>query len=249
MEQDCGKMTELSVNLNKIALLRNQRDIGIPNVIKSAETIIEAGANGITVHPRPDERHTRYSDVYELAKMLTVEFNIEGNPFTGKYMEIVSDVKPTQATLVPDAPDANTSDHGWDMQKNKERLLPVIEKLKSQDIRVSLFMDPDIGGIELAKEVGADRVELYTEPYARAFESQKELEATLEQYAEAARAAVKTGLGLNAGHDLNLLNLGRFCRGVPGILEVSIGHALIADALDMGLHNAVKAYLKILSQN
>lgn len=242
-------MTELSVNLNKIALLRNQRDIGIPNVIKSAETIIEAGANGITVHPRPDERHTRYSDVYELAKMLTVEFNIEGNPFTGKYMEIVSDVKPTQATLVPDAPDANTSDHGWDMQKNKERLLPVIEKLKSQDIRVSLFMDPDIGGIELAKEVGADRVELYTEPYARAFESQKELEATLEQYAEAARAAVKTGLGLNAGHDLNLLNLGRFCRGVPGILEVSIGHALIADALDMGLHNAVKAYLKILSQN
>jgi len=249
MEQDCGKMTELSVNLNKIALLRNQRDIGIPNVIKSAETIIEAGAYGITVHPRPDERHTRYSDVYELAKMLTVEFNIEGNPFTGKYMEIVSDVKPTQATLVPDAPDANTSDHGWDLQKNKERLLPVIEKLKSLDIRVSLFMDPDIGGIELAKEVGADRVELYTEPYARAFESQKELEATLERYAEAARAAVKTGLGLNAGHDLNLLNLGQFCSGVPGILEVSIGHALIADALDMGLHNAVKEYLKILSQS
>jgi len=242
-------MTELSVNLNKIALLRNQRDIGIPNVIKSAETIIEAGANGITVHPRPDERHTRYSDVYELAKMLTVEFNIEGNPFTGKYMEIVSDVKPTQATLVPDAPDANTSDHGWDLQKNKERLLPVIEKLKSQDIRVSLFMDPDIGGIELAKEVGADRVELYTEPYARAFESQKELDSTLEQYAEAARAAIKIGLGLNAGHDLNLLNLGQFRSGVPGILEVSIGHALIADALDMGLHNAVKAYLKILSQN
>lgn len=242
-------MTELSVNLNKIALLRNQRDIGIPNVIKSAETIIEAGANGITVHPRPDERHTRYSDVYELAKMLTVEFNIEGNPFTGKYMEIVSDVKPTQATLVPDAPNANTSDHGWDLQKNKERLLPVIEKLKSQDIRVSLFMDPDIGGIELAKEVGADRVELYTEPYARAFESQKEFEATLEQYAEAARAAINIGLGLNAGHDLNLLNLGQFCSGVPGILEVSIGHALIADALDMGLHNAVKAYLKILSQN
>ncbi len=242
-------MTELSVNLNKIALLRNQRDIGIPSVIKSAETIIEAGAYGITVHPRPDERHIRYSDVYELAKMLTVEFNIEGNPFTGKYMEIVSDVKPTQATLVPDSPDANTSDHGWDMQKNKKRLLPVVEKLKSQDIRVSLFMDPDIGGIELAKEVGAERVELYTEPYARAFESQKELEATLEQYAEAAWAAINIGLGLNAGHDLNLLNLGRFCIGVPGILEVSIGHALIADALDMGLHNAVKAYLKILSQN
>jgi len=240
---------ELSVNLNKIALLRNQRDIGIPSVIKSAETIIEAGAYGITVHPRPDERHIRYSDVYELAKMLTVEFNIEGNPFTGKYMEIVSDVKPTQATLVPDSPDANTSDHGWDMQKNKKRLLPVVEKLKSQDIRVSLFMDPDIGGIELAKEVGAERVELYTEPYARAFESQKELEATLEQYAEAAWAAINIGLGLNAGHDLNLLNLGRFCIGVPGILEVSIGHALIADALDMGLHNAVKAYLKILSQN
>ncbi len=242
-------MTELSVNLNKIALLRNQRDIGIPNVIKSAETIIEAGANGITVHPRPDERHTRYSDVYELAKMLTVEFNIEGNPFTGKYMEIVSDVKPTQATLVPDAPDANTSDHGWDLQKNKEKLAPVIEKLKSQDIRVSLFMDAEVGGIELAKEVGADRVELYTEPYARAFENQKKFDETLERYVEAARAAVKTGLGLNAGHDLNLLNLGQFCSGVPGILEVSIGHALIADALDMGLHNAVKAYLKILSQN
>ena len=242
-------MTELSVNLNKIALLRNQRDIGIPNVIKSAETVIEAGAYGITVHPRPDERHIRYSDVYELAEMLTVEFNIEGNPFTGRYMEMVCDVKPTQATLVPDAPDASTSDQGWDLQKNKKRLAPVVEKLKSLGIRVSLFMDAEVGGIELAKEVGADRVELYTEPYARAFESQKELEATLERYAEAARATVKTGLGLNAGHDLNLLNLGRFCSGVPGILEVSIGHALIADAIDMGLYNAVKEYLKILSQS
>jgi pyridoxine 5-phosphate synthase len=243
------KMTRLSVNLNKIALLRNQRDIGIPNVVESAKTVIEAGAYGITVHPRPDERHIRFSDVYELAEMVTVEFNIEGNPFTGKYMEIVGKVKPTQATLVPDAPDANTSDHGWNLNTNKDRLVPVVKKLKELGIRVSLFMDPDVTGIKLARELDADRVELYTEPYARAFRTDQDLEKTLNEYTEAAKAATNVGLGLNAGHDLNLKNLGRFLREVPGILEVSIGHALIADAIQMGLAHAVKEYLKVLSQN
>jgi len=243
------KMTRLSVNLNKIALLRNQRDIGIPSVIEAAETVIKAGAHGITVHPRPDQRHIKYADVYELARMLTVEFNIEGNPFTGKFMELVTQVKPSQATLVPDAPDANTSDHGWNLQKNRKQLEPVIKKLKSSGIRVSLFMDTDISGIEMAKESGADRVELYTEPYARAFRTNERLDEILELFVRAAQAAQNIGLGLNAGHDLNLKNLGKFCAAVPGILEVSIGHALIADALEMGLYEAVKEYLKILSKN
>jgi len=241
-------MTKLSVNLNKIALLRNQRNIGIPNVIESAGTVIKAGTHGITVHPRPDERHIKYADVYELAEMITVEFNIEGNPFLGRYMEIVSEVKPNQATLVPDTPDANTSDHGWNLQADKGRLLPIIKQLKDLGIRVSLFMDPDITGIELASEIGADRVELYTEPYARAFRTNENLDEILEQYAAAARFANEIGLGLNAGHDLNLHNLGKFRSAVPGILEVSIGHALIAEALQMGLETTVKKYLKILSQ-
>jgi len=241
-------MTKLSVNLNKIALLRNQRNIGIPNVIESAGTVIKAGAYGITVHPRPDERHIKYADVYELAEMITVEFNIEGNPFLGRYMEIVSEVKPNQATLVPDAPDANTSDHGWNLQQNKERLEPVIRQLKDLGIRVSLFMDPNVRGIKIAGEIGADRIELYTEPYARAFRTHEKLDEILEQYAAAARSANEIGLGLNAGHDLNLNNLGKFCSAVPGILEVSIGHALIAEALQMGLETTVKKYLKILSQ-
>ena len=242
-------MTELSVNLNKIALLRNQRNIGIPSVIESAKTVIKAGAYGITVHPRPDQRHIRFSDVYELAEMITVEFNIEGNPFLGKYMEIVCNVKPNQATLVPDAPDANTSDHGWNLKADKERLVPVVKQLKELGIRVSLFMDPDIAGIKLAKELGADRIELYTEPYARAFRTDESVEEMLEQYAGAARHARDINLGLNAGHDLNLKNLGKFLTEDPGILEVSIGHALIADALEMGLYNTVKEYLKILAQN
>jgi pyridoxine 5-phosphate synthase len=242
-------MTELSVNLNKIALLRNQRNIGIPSVIESAKTVIEAGAYGITVHPRPDQRHIRFSDVYKLAEMITVEFNIEGNPFLGKYMEIVRNVKPNQATLVPDAPNANTSDHGWNLKADKERLVPVVKQLKELGIRVSLFMDPDIAGIKLAKELGADRVELYTEPYARAFRTNESVDEILEQYARAARAAKDVDLGLNAGHDLNLKNLGKFLTEVPGILEVSIGHALIADALEMGLYNTVKEYLKILARD
>jgi len=242
-------MTKLSVNLNKIALLRNQRNIGIPNVLQAAKTVIKAGAYGITVHPRPDERHIKYSDVYELADIMTVEFNIEGNPFLGKYMAIVSQIKPKQATLVPDAPDANTSDHGWNLQENKKRLNPVIKQLRDLGIRVSLFMDADVRGIKMAKEIGADRIELYTEPYARAFRTNKRVDEMLEQYASAAHAAQDAGLGVNAGHDLNLNNLGKFLAVVPGILEVSIGHALIADALEMGLFNTVKEYLKILPRD
>jgi pyridoxine 5-phosphate synthase len=242
-------MTRLSVNLNKIALLRNQRNIGIPSVIESAKTVIKAGAHGITVHPRPDERHIKYPDVYELAEMVTVEFNIEGNPFLGRYMQIVSEVKPNQATLVPDTPDANTSDHGWNLQADKERIVPIIKQLKDLGIRVSLFMDPDAAGIELAGEIGTDRVELYTEPYARAFRTNEKADEILEQYADAARFANEIGLGLNAGHDLNLHNLGKFCSVIPGILEVSIGHALIAEALQTGLYNTVKEYLKVLAQN
>ncbi|MBW8039289.1 MAG: pyridoxine 5'-phosphate synthase [Planctomycetes bacterium] len=242
-------MTKLSVNLNKIALLRNQRDIDIPSVIESATTVIKAGAHGVTVHPRPDERHIRYDDARQLKKMLTVEFNIEGNPFTGKLIELLHELKPDQATLVPDAPGANTSDHGWNMQQNKERLEPVIKEIKDLGIRVSLFMDPDNAGIRMAKEIGADRVELYTEPYARAFRTNDNVEQTLERFAAAAGFANEIGLGLNAGHDLNLKNLGKFCSAVPGILEVSIGHALIADALETGLDNTVKEYLKVLAQS
>ena len=242
-------MTKLSVNLNKIALLRNQRNIGIPDVIESAKTVIKAGAHGVTVHPRPDERHIKYDDARRLKKMLAVEFNIEGNPFTGKLMELLHELKPDQATLVPDAPGANTSDHGWNLQQNKERLEPVIRELKDLGLRVSLFMDPDTAGIQIAREIGADRVELYTEPYAGAFRTNDNVAQTLERFAAAASFANEIGLGLNAGHDLNLKNLGKFCSTVPGILEVSIGHALIAEALQMGLYNTVKEYLKVLAQN
>jgi len=241
-------MTKLSVNLNKIALLRNQRNIDIPSVIEAAKTAIKAGAAGITVHPRPDERHTKYPDVYELAEMVTVEFNIEGNPFTGKYMNIVIDVKPTQATLVPDSPDANTSDHGWDLDKNADRLIPIIKKLKGAGIRVSLFMDAESENIKKAKDIGADRVELYTEPYATAFRTGENFDMVLARFVASAKAASRAQLGLNAGHDLNLKNLGRFCSEIPELLEVSIGHALIAEALETGLSNTVKEYLKILKK-
>lgn len=214
--------------------------------------VIKAGANGITVHPRPDERHIKYADAYELSDLLktqykTIEFNIEGNPFTGKLMQLLRKVKPDQATLVPDAPDANTSDHGWNLQDNRDRLVPIIKELKKLGIRVSLFMDPDSDGIKIAGELGTDRIELYTEPYARLFRANEDLKEILEQYARAAKIAQSIGLGLNAGHDLNLHNLAKFCAAVHGILEVSIGHALIADAIEMGIYNAVKEYLKVLS--
>jgi len=244
-------MTQLSVNVNKIALLRNSRNIGIPSVTRAAQICVDAGAYGITVHPRPDQRHIRPTDVYDLREMLTVEFNIEGNPFAEKageypgFMEIVRDVKPTQCTLVPDKPGQLTSDHGWDLKGDNERLVGIIDELKSMNIRVSLFMDPDCDQIELAAKCGTDRVELYTEPYARAFEK-ADHQQILEQYFRAAAKAQDLALGVNAGHDLNLKNLRTFCT-IEDILEVSIGHALISDALEMGLEATVKAYLGILS--
>lgn len=240
-------MTNLSVNLNKVALLRNTRNIGIPSVTRAAKICIDAGADGITVHPRPDERHIKPSDVYELAKMLTVEFNIEGNPFQSPFMEIVRQVNPTQCTLVPDAPNTITSDRGWDLVQDGEKLIPIIDELKSLGIRISLFMDTDLEQIQIAKKIGSDRIELYTEPYATAFRH-GHVESVFQQYAAAAKQAQAIGLGVNAGHDLNLQNLAKFC-SIPNILEVSIGHALIADALDMGLSTAVKEYLKVLSES
>lgn len=241
-------MTHLSVNLNKIALLRNARSLDIPSVIKAAKTCIAAGAYGITVHPRPDERHIRYSDVYALKPIVSsVEYNIEGNPFTGKFMDLMPDIRPTQATLVPDEIGAVTSDHGWELNKtNCQRLVPIIDKLKSLGIRVSLFVDPVNETVEMAKKIGADRIELYTEPYARAFASKNNLESLTAKFAAAAKYADQIGLGVNAGHDLNLENLAFFCKNVKPVMEVSIGHALIADAIDMGLAQAVKAYIKLL---
>ena len=242
-------MTSLSVNLNRVALLRNSRNIGIPSVITSARIVLEAGASGITVHPRPDQRHIRPDDVDDLAQLLANEFseaeyNIEGNPFQPPFMEIVCRVKPTQCTLVPDSPDAFTSDHGWNVAEERERLIPIIKELKANQIRVSLFMDAAPDQMELAKKIGADRVELYTEPYATAFREGR-VASVFPDYAQAAIAAQSQGLGVNAGHDLNLENLSKFC-SIPDILEVSIGHALIAEALEMGLTNTVKAYLDVL---
>ena len=241
-------MTRLSVNINKVALLRNSRNNGIPSVTGAAAQCIAAGAHGITVHPRPDQRHIRTSDVYELAELLKpfpeVEFNIEGNPYPD-FLELVKKVRPAQCTLVPDDPGAFTSDHGWNLESDGERLRPILLELSKLGARVSLFMDAESGEWAHAKQLGADRVELYTEPYADAF-GRADFESVLARYTRAALAAQAVGLGVNAGHDLNLANLGSFCR-IPGILEVSIGHALVADALDMGLSNAVRAYLRVLA--
>ncbi len=245
-------MTHLSVNLNKIALIRNSRRIGIPSLLWAAETCIEAGAHGLTVHPRPDERHIRRTDVYEIAELLqdhpSIEFNIEGNPFEPPFMEIVREVKPTQATLVPDDPNQFTSDHGWNIGKDGEKLKPIIAQLQAMGARVSLFMDPDPDLIRQIKPLGvtddATRIELYTEPYATAFR-EGDVDASFQHYAEAAKVAQSEGLGVNAGHDLNLDNLPKFM-AIPHILEVSIGHALTVDALKMGLFDAVRAYLKAL---
>jgi pyridoxine 5-phosphate synthase len=238
-------MTSLSVNLNKVASLRNTRTLGIPSVLRAAAIALDAGAHGITVHPRPDERHIRPADVYDLAGMLAqrkpAEFNIEGNPFE-QTLDLVRKVMPDQYTLVPDDPSAFTSDHGWDLARDGARLKLIIAELKSLGIRVSLFMDPVPDAMAAAKETGADRVELYTEPYARAFGTAQQA-AVLGRYAAAAKAAQSAGLGINAGHDLNRPNLPPFLAGVPGVLEVSIGHALIADALELGLAQTVREYL------
>ncbi len=241
-------MTKLSVNLNKVALLRNQRDLDLPSVVRAAEVCIAAGADGITVHPRPDERHIRRSDVYELARGLAVELNIEGNPFPD-FLELVRAVRPTQCTLVPDDPDQRTSDHGWELAvqgaptADAKRLGSILPELSSLGIRTSLFMDPDREQIDAAAALGAGRIELYTEPYARAFGGPGQ-DAVLETFRQAAAHATSRGLGINAGHDLNLENLRVFLT-IPNVLEVSIGHALTADALFMGLDAAVRAYLEI----
>lgn len=243
-------MTRLSVNLNKIALLRNTRMLGIPSVTRAAGIALDAGAHGITVHPRPDGRHIRVDDVHALAGLLKghpgAEFNIEGNPFHA-LLDIVAAVRPHQCTLVPDDPGAYTSDHGWDIKRDYERLIPTIAQIKALGIRVSLFMDPLPAAMPAVRELGADRVELYTEPYARAFGTPDEARV-VALYADAARAARQAGLGINAGHDLNQDNLPRFLSAVPRVLEVSIGHALVADALEAGLAPTVRGYLAAIAQ-
>lgn len=244
-----SQQSKLSVNLNKVALLRNARPLNIPSVVDIGRICIQSGAQGLTVHPRPDERHIRRHDVDDVAGLLRehpeIEYNIEGNPFTG-LMEIVHAVKPTQCTLVPDDPNQSTSDHGWDIDKDGARIEPVIRELQAMGIRVSLFMDPDLQQIERVAELKPERIELYTEPYAAAFGSPR-FDAVLQQYREAAQLAQKLGLGVNAGHDLNLQNLPALLT-IPGILECSIGHALTAEALIYGFSETVKKYLAIMAQ-
>lgn len=242
--------TSLSVNINKVALVRNTRALGIPSLIRVARIVLGAGAQGITVHPRPDGRHVRAHDVRELADVLAewpnAEFNIEGNPFHG-LLDFVREARPQQCTLVPDETGAFTSDHGWDLARDGERLQPIVSELHSFGVRVSLFMDPDAATMPLARSLGADRVELYTEPYARSFATDQ-APGVLKRYVEAALAAGQAGLGVNAGHDLNRDNLPGFLSSVPGVLEVSIGHALIADALEFGLAETVRLYLEAIRQ-
>lgn len=237
-------MAKLSVNLNKIALLRNTRMLGIPSVLRAASLAIGAGADGITVHPRPDGRHVRGDDVTELADMLkvtpSIELNIEGNPFHN-LLDFVRTLRPHQCTLVPDESGQFTSDHGWDMQNDSLRLAPVVNELKSLGVRVSLFMDPIPVAMKSVKTLGADRVELYTEHYAKAFGTNRQTDV-LNEYVAAAAAAKAEGLGVNAGHDLNLENLPAFVHAIPFVDEVSIGHALVADALEFGLTETVRRY-------
>ena len=253
-------MIALSVNLNKIALIRNSRDTSNPSVTEHATMCIAAGADGITVHPRPDQRHIRARDCHDLAAMLEVEFNIEGNPFTGPrrseregvgdypgFMALVREIRPAQCTLVPDTDGQLTSDHGFDLRVDGDRVAPLVEELKSLGIRTSLFMDPEPEQIRLAAATGADRIELYTESYAQAFRTGANLDTVFRQFVAAAEVAADEGLGLNAGHDLDLHNLPRFAT-VPGLLEVSIGHALTVDAIRMGLAAAVAAYQSALGK-
>ena len=237
-------MTRLSVNVNKVALLRNSRPLDIPRVDHLAHLALDAGAHGITVHPRPDARHIRASDIRGLLKLVRsrgLELNVEGNPFH-QLLDVVRSARPDQCTLVPDDPGAATSDHGWDLEHDAERLKPLIAELKTMGVRVSLFLDADDRTMEIAREIGADRVELYTEPYARAFGTSDQ-DAALRRFSAAAEAATRIGLGVNAGHDLNRENLPPFLRSVPGVLEVSIGHALVADALEFGMVRTVGLYL------
>lgn len=247
--------TALSVNLNKVALLRNTRSLGIPSVTRAATLALQAGAQGITVHPRPDERHIRSHDVRELAELMVAwpqaEYNIEGNPFHN-LMDVVRQLKANglpvhQATFVPDDVAQSTSDHGWNLPEDSGRLRPLVAEMRELGVRVSLFMDPDPAAMAAVRELGAQRVELYTEAFARAHGTPRQAEV-LADYAATAQAALGQGLELNAGHDLNRGNLADFLRAVPGVLEVSIGHALIADALELGLTETVRDYLRCIHQ-
>lgn len=236
-------MTKLSVNINKIATLRNARGGNMPDVLKAARDCESFGAQGITVHPRPDERHIRYADVTALKPLITTEFNIEGKPI-GKFTELVLKVHPTQVTLVPDAENALTSNAGWDTKNNLPYLKQICKVFNDEGIRTSIFVDPVVEMIQYASETGCNRVELYTEAYARNYSANRE--QAIEPYFKAAQEAVRLGLGLNAGHDLNLDNLNYFYKTIPGLMEVSIGHALICDALYLGLEKTVKSYLACL---
>lgn len=240
----------LSVNVNKVALLRNTRHLGIPSVRRAAELCLQAGAQGITVHPRPDGRHIRTEDVHELAALLKewpqAEYNIEGNP-TQNLMDFVREVRPHQVTFVPDAEDQFTSDHGWNLPADAERLRPLIEECQALGVRVSLFMDPQPDAMAHVAALGADRIELYTETFASAFGTPTEA-AVLAGFTATAQAALALGLGINAGHDLNRPNLTAFLKAVPGVLEVSIGHALIADALELGYAETVRDYQRSIQR-
>ena len=247
--------TALSVNVNKVALLRNTREIGIPSVLRIATLALEAGAHGITVHPRPDERHIRPHDVHELAELLVLwpqaEYNIEGNPLHN-LMQVVRELAaagrvPDQVTFVPDSIEQSTSDHGWQFPQDAQILAPLVAEARALGVRVSLFMDPLPQAMAAARAVGADRVELYTESYARAHATLQQA-GVLTTFAVAAEAALQQGLGINAGHDLNRDNLGDFLRAVPGVQEVSIGHALIADALELGIGETVQRYLHCIQR-
>lgn len=238
-------MTRLSVNINKIATLRNARGGNNPDVIKAALDCERFGAQGITVHPRPDERHIRYKDVVGLKAVVTTEFNIEGYP-DDRYMKLIREVKPAQATLVPDAPNAITSNAGWDTIRNQVFLKRIISEIKSYGVRVSVFVDPHVAMVEGAKAIEADRIELYTEPYAAGFHQNREV--AIKPYVQAARAAEQAGLGINAGHDLDLHNLQYLKKMIPFLHEVSIGHALISDALYLGLENTIQLYLRQLKE-
>ncbi len=240
---DMSTYPRLSINVNKIALLRNARGSNEPDLLKMTSDIERYGAQGITVHPRPDERHITYNDVRMLKNQVLNEFNVEGNP-TKTFIDLVKEVKPHQVTLVPDEPDALTSDTGWDTIKHKNFLKEIATELKSLNIRVSVFLNPDLNMVEAAAQTGIDRIELYTGPYAIQFKHNPE--AALRPYAEAAQRAVDLGLGINAGHDLNLANLAYLSRNLPGLSEVSIGHALICDALIYGMENVVGLYLREL---
>lgn len=237
--------TKLSVNINKIATLRNSRGGNVPDLLKVALDCERFGAQGITVHPRPDERHIRYKDVRDLKPLLSTEFNIEGNPREQKFIDLVLEVKPAQVTLVPDTLGQVTSDHGWDTITHKEYLKSIISLFKSAGIRTSIFVDADLKMIEGAKETGTDRIELYTEEYAKQYPVNPQ--QAIKPYSIASKRAKELGLGINAGHDLSLENLNYFAQHVEGLLEVSIGHALITDALYFGLENTIQLYLRKLS--